>query len=509
MSAGTPADPDPSLLVVLDADDRRWWLGARRVHAEFHAMRGLVGARFTGGAACGRLGWSDAGASARTWASPRAARFERSSPAGSFLETIWLPERLGALVIEARPVGGWIPGRTLLAHLDGAHLDGAPPIHLLAFGGDTPLATVEAAREGEGVDLPLEPPARHTPITLVIHPGEPHPSTLRSLLVLGAHARRALPAHEAPSLRSGIDEVDAGVSWAWTRIRDRLLDGAGLVPPLEPADAAEWIRTALAAGLPEAARAALPDTPLSPPGIEAWYAWASGAGDAARASFEALEARLGDGAGLPRADRLRLADAAERAGSEAWARRLRTSGERSSVRLSLPSLRDAPPSPSADETLGAWRNRLTDAAGALAPEGWRILGTVIDTLLGYHADAATGRLHLSPTPPAHWTRLAVEGVGMGDARMTLTFRREGADEEWRFAPIAGGVPLTLILRLRVPDRAARVTVDGTLTDLEIEEARGEARAPIQLQLTGERVVRISGGSPEADTTSATLTSRVE
>ncbi len=475
--AAPAVDPDAGLIHVESSSDRTWWLGGRRVHAEFHGVRGLTAAHFGASLRAGPLAWGSA-AAATTWITPRAARFERASPAGSFLESIWLPERLPGVLVELRPVGSWLSGRAVEARLE-VSIDGdtgdAPAVGdgelglagdgsawwlqapdgdgllIAAFDEDGPVdALLEPGASGTSVatDLRWVPGRGDSSLSLAILAGEASAASLRSLMVARAHARRADPAKEALRTRTGVDEVDDGVAWAWTRIRDRTIDGVGPVPALDPADTAVWVRTALAVGLPDAAPAVQPDDPSAP----------------------------SPGSGMPDESEPEDAEPDPRAPDASTA---------------------GPPSPG-----DAWRARIAADPAALEPEGWRILAELIDGVLRWRPDVETGRMHLTPSLPDHWTRFVLEGLRGGELRMRLEWAREtsasgGVVETWRFAPMAGAVPATLILRLPLPDAASSVTVDGVPAELDVERGAGPAdrpRSPIQLQLDRERVVRVGGPS---------------
>jgi hypothetical protein len=524
-----PVEPDPGLIHAGMADDRRWWIGGRRAHAEFQGLRGLVGARFGGGLRVDRLGWGP-GAPAAAWVTPRAARFERTGPAGSFLETIWIPERLPGLLVDVRPVGSWLPRNSVRGELrlcpapvgPGGDPDraseaeafdlgvsgdaaarwcgasAADGLLVAAFDGTGAVQVLAEPRVDDravGIDVAWDPGDGAETLTLAILAGEPSAASLRSLLVAKAHARRAAPAKEALRTRLGIAEVDDGVAWAWTRMRDRALDDVGPLPELDSADAASWVRTALAAGLTDAARAVLADDPRTVDQVAAWHAWASGVGSGG--PIDDLAARVGSAADRPREVRYALAQVADRANQDAWASLIReVDADQPTKRVPDPAggPGEHPAEPRAGE---AWRARIADDPAALGPDGWRALGDLVETVLGWRPDAATGRMHLTPSLPEHWTRFVVEGLRGGELRMRLECTRDETADTWRFAPMAGAVPATLILRLPLPDAAARVTVDGEPAELSIERDGDRIRAPIQLQLDRERVVRV-GGAPGAD-----------
>ena len=524
-TAAEPVEPDPGLIRADHGGDQSWWLGGRRVHAEFHGLRGLTGAEFGQGLRLGRVGWGP-GAPAAAWITPRAVRFERTSPAGSFLETIWIPERLPGLLIQVRPIGPWLPDRALQGTLAVApsHLGERGDATELGVAG-TPSARWCEASAGDGlvvaafdrsgpVEILAEPSADHesveigfawTPaeqdgeLTIAILAGEPSAASVRSLLVASAHARRAAPPREALRTRTGVAEVDEGVAWGWTRIRDRVVDAEGPIPPLAEADMASWVRTAIAAGMPTSAQAVLTDEPRTVEEAAAWEAWASGMGSGG--PIDDLAERVGAATDRPAEVRTALRRVAEKASHEPWSVLLQD------VDTNAPDGTPAADSEGvlhggdteASDPATEWRARIAADPAALGKDGWRVLGDLIDSVLGWRPDAAAGRMHLTPTLPSHWNRFVLEGLRGGELRMRLERTRETtagpggaayASETWTFAPMAGAVPATLILRLPLPDPTATVTVDGVPADLDVETDGSQFRAPIQLQLDRERVVRV-------------------
>ncbi len=518
LRASVSIDPDDALLHAQEARDRTWWLAGRRVHAVFDGLRGLEHATFGGDMDVAGLSWGE-GAPASEWISPRAVRFERTAAAGSFLETIWVPERLPGLLVELDPIGSWIEGRSIRGRLrievraDEEDGDGSTPVHEggdgsmrwlgLESGDGVLVAAFDEAGEVEAVgdvhvdgrvlvvDLehtPREPNAR---LAIAILGREASTASLRSLLVAKAHARRAAPEKEALRTRIGLPEVDEAVAWAWTRIRDRIHDDAGPLPPLADEDLASWVRTALAVGVPDAARAVLPDDPTTLVEADAWEAWASGVGS--DWLLEDLERRIGDATDRSPEVRRRLADVAERADNEEWATALRAVEAEDSpgAALASPSGAGSTDPAAASGAADEWRTRVASDPLALDPGGWKILDDLVETLLGWRPDAATGRMHLTPTFPSTWSRFELQGLRGDELRMRLEWSREGTVETWKFAPMAGAVPATLILRLPVPGRDAAVQVDDVPAELDPEDAPdGTTRVPIQLQLDRERVVRV-------------------
>jgi hypothetical protein len=512
-------DPDPSLLAPEAPSEGRWWTSGRAVHVAFDADRGLEGVTFGSDPerrtpAPGAIRWEGAEI-VRHEVSPRATRSHIASERGECTQTTWVPERLPGIVIELRPVSpetgefglrgrlelapdgvgvGWDGDRTRLAI---GHPGQTEPVYtLLAWGPDGPAPLfseprVEGARPIVTLDLAALGGA---PVMLVALAGVPAPSTLRSLFALRAHARKALPTSDAPRVTTGRGDVDATLAWAWTRVRDRAIDtpdGSVLLPRLDPAAAADWVRTAAALGLDDAARAALADPPRVVAEADAWERWASAHGS--DMLIEQLREALGPAGELDEPVRARLGDVAERAGESAWAAQLRTgSGSGGARRMTLPSLSATSGRTGPAFDVEAWEARLGEDPAALAPEGWRHLDGLVGGVLGYRPDVASGRLHFTPTLPRGWDHFAVESLRGGETRMRLEFlREEGGVERWRFAPVEGGVPSTLILRLPARQAPAMVRVDGAIAELQIAEYEEGVRLPVQIPLDAEREVEIT------------------
>jgi len=549
--------PDLRAMIVEELDpelqndalpvDLCWWLGGRRAHVDFDAAGGLVGARFGTHASLGALDWPNAPV-VRVSAAPRAARFTRSGSAGALQETIRIPERLPGLLIELRASPGTAIDADSAVDPGSAESNDtaeAPRVgHLTLQLPDGPVGTASdkgvrwfEAGEGEGLLIVAlgsdgrrsalgEPIAMEggallpismagDALTLLVLAGEPASSSLRSLAAGRAHQLRSAPAKEALRLREPTGETAGAIEWAWTRMRDRSLTGVGPMPPLADGDAAVWVRTAIAAGLPDAARAVLSEAPTTVAEADAWEAWAASVG--AGGPLDRLEKRIGGGETLPSEVRSRLADVADRAASETWAGKLRATEASEAGRVALPSVGGASATPDApgDEatahgagqseakpgagpgigrgtTAGEWLSHTSADPAALDAYGWRLLSGLIEGVLGWSPDAASGRMHLTPTLPDAWPRFAVEGLRGGELRMRLERIREGGEERWRFEPMAGAVPATLILRLPVPDRDTPVEVDGVAAELDYDRTDGVLRVPIQIELDRERTVRVGG-----------------
>ncbi len=156
---------------------------------------------------------------------------------------------------------------------------------------------------------------------------------------------------------------------------------------------------------------------------------------------------------------------------------------------------------------GAWDEVLSGAErrgrGVCPDQAWSTAMTVaplVYGLLGAEPDAAAGRLRLRPQIPGAWDRLDV-GLRIAEARVALSYRREGARRTYRLNQERGPVPLTVVLEPLLPPEAVRVTVDGQAAELDAR-AFGPGRVvPVQVVLDAERVITFQpcrdGGDPTA------------
>jgi len=533
-----PIDPDPALLLAEAARDLRWSEGGRGVAVALHGLRGLTASSFSAGGGTGALAWT-ASVAAALQVAPRCARFERTCPAGSFLETIWVPDRLPGWVVELRPTGSWREGSggggspaltgvlTLPIDTPGEKIEwdaeegaitlrfGDREITLLATGMDPSAALLDGEGPETG-DGELRIPIRMTPsdpdgrMVLAVLGGAPDSARLRSLMALAAHRGRAKLSPEVAQLQSGVEEVDEGVAWSLTRLRDHLRDtqqGPTLSPTPERPEA--FVRATLACGLTSVARAALVDSPEAPDEIRGWLAWIDGHGP--DPDFLDLRGVIAVD-GLAPDLRERLAEAATSAGDPGWAEEIRKAPRASGVTrggsMALPTLGTNPEtrdsgragseSDSESEVL-RWRASLADTPGSFAEPLPRVLG-LLDHLLGFRADAPAGRIHLTPTLPPHWTRLAVRGLACAATRFDLEYERTEGEglrtDRWILRPTEGAVPSTLILRLPTVHADPEVRIDGEPAQLEIERRGGLYRLPVQLPLDGERRIEILVPAPK-------------
>ena len=112
-------------------------------------------------------------------------------------------------------------------------------------------------------------------------------------------------------------------------------------------------------------------------------------------------------------------------------------------------------------------------------------------LLGAEPDALRHRLRLRLQPPAAWDRLHVERLRVGDAEVSLRYRREGARRTLCVEQTRGAVPLRLVLEPLLPARRlANARVDGRDARLDARPAGERLLVPIQLVLDHERSLEV-------------------
>ncbi len=142
-----------------------------------------------------------------------------------------------------------------------------------------------------------------------------------------------------------------------------------------------------------------------------------------------------------------------------------------------------------DEVLHGHEDR---AAGVCPDQAWSTamaVAPLVYGLLGAEPDAVKGRLRLRPQIPAAWDRLEARRLRMGDAAVSLDYRREGDRHTFRLEQEAGAVPVTVIFEPLLPARrlvAARV--DGRPAELDPRPLGERMLVPVQLVLDAERMV---------------------
>ena len=116
-------------------------------------------------------------------------------------------------------------------------------------------------------------------------------------------------------------------------------------------------------------------------------------------------------------------------------------------------------------------------------------------LLGIRADAHYLRLRLAPRLPAHWSRLTVRGIAIGDASVRMEYEELSGEHRFRFVQESGAVPVMLVCEPLLPVTPdARARVDGRPAELDLREAKGGSggrrQVRVQLPLDRERVFAV-------------------
>jgi len=157
------------------------------------------------------------------------------------------------------------------------------------------------------------------------------------------------------------------------------------------------------------------------------------------------------------------------------------------------------------EAYGAWRRSITnglsdgpggrgtwDHAGGGAPTAGALVCGLMHGLLGWDPDAPVGRLTLAPILPSHLTAFAIHNIQVGDARVSLEYRREGRHHTYLLTPTAGRVPPMLIFGPRiVATGVAEVLLDGLPAELNVRQTRDRAAVSVQIPLDGPRTLRLT------------------
>ncbi len=157
------------------------------------------------------------------------------------------------------------------------------------------------------------------------------------------------------------------------------------------------------------------------------------------------------------------------------------------------------------DAYGDWRNQLSrglaggpagrgtwDPVPGSAPTAGALVCGLMHGLLGWDPDAPVGRLTLAPSLPPHLTAFAIHDLQVGDARVSLEYRRDGPQHSYVLTPTGGRVPPTLVFRPRVAAAdVSSVLVDGTPAELNVELTRDRAAVSVQIPLDGRRTVRLT------------------
>jgi hypothetical protein len=123
-------------------------------------------------------------------------------------------------------------------------------------------------------------------------------------------------------------------------------------------------------------------------------------------------------------------------------------------------------------------------------------GRILFDMFGIMPDASRGRIRIAPRIPDDWHDVALEGIAVGDASVSLRYRRhrEGDSIAHHFLATqdSGGVPLRLIFEPLIGAGASPVaaTVDGKPAQLDQRLDGDRIRVPVQLVLDEERALEL-------------------
>lgn len=155
---------------------------------------------------------------------------------------------------------------------------------------------------------------------------------------------------------------------------------------------------------------------------------------------------------------------------------------------------------------GAWDEVLHGAErrgrGVCPDQAWSaamVVAPLVYGLLGAMADAPVHRLRLRPQLPERWDRLDVRRLRVGDADISLRYRRNGDRHTYRLSQDRGGTPLNLVLEPVVRAQTVRVEIDGRRAQLDVRPFGRGLLVPVQLTLDADRAVALEavghGGDP--------------
>ncbi|HEX9106818.1 MAG TPA: hypothetical protein VF832_06315, partial [Longimicrobiales bacterium] len=119
-------------------------------------------------------------------------------------------------------------------------------------------------------------------------------------------------------------------------------------------------------------------------------------------------------------------------------------------------------------------------------------------MLGIEADAPRARLRLRPQVPAAWDRLEAERIRIGDAELRLTYARLESRHRFTLEPLAGAVPLRVVLEAAIsgaPSAVRGTWVDGRVASLDLRSWGERTLVPVQLVLDDRRVLEVEVEPP--------------
>jgi hypothetical protein len=143
-------------------------------------------------------------------------------------------------------------------------------------------------------------------------------------------------------------------------------------------------------------------------------------------------------------------------------------------------------------TAAAGADRTLDAALGLLP--------FTDGVLGARPDAGYGRLRLAPIPPSSWSAFTAANLSIGDAAVSLAYRKSGARHTFTLTQTAGRAPINLVFEPAVAGKGSALTVrlGGETVDVGIFERGDRLGVRLQLPLDHERRVTIEEAHFDSD-----------
>jgi hypothetical protein len=129
----------------------------------------------------------------------------------------------------------------------------------------------------------------------------------------------------------------------------------------------------------------------------------------------------------------------------------------------------------------------------------RLLRAWIEGVMGADADIAYGRLRLGPDLIRHPGSLRLVGLRAGDALVTVDCRIDGRACRLRVRQESGGLPLNVVLDLRLPfPPPIRLRVEGHPAEATGDAAPGGTSLSLQFPLDPERSIVIDRGPRDRD-----------
>ena len=129
----------------------------------------------------------------------------------------------------------------------------------------------------------------------------------------------------------------------------------------------------------------------------------------------------------------------------------------------------------------------------------RLLRSWIEGVLGADADIAYGRLRLGPDLIRHPGSFRLVGLTAGDAQITVDCRLDGGACSLRVRQESGGLPLNVVLDVRLPfPPPIRLRVEGHPGETAGEAVPGGTSFSLQFPLDPERSIVIDEGPRDKD-----------